>query len=274
MNRKPAAGALALVAVSAGIAYGQPPTEVRAEPAQDAPLWVGVMRVGGLVPVARYGPGQPAGDGWDEPWPELFGLEDLRFDRDTGTPRLLPRSWMRLPGAGGSRGGDLPERYDWRRTRTAPDRWVVYAAGENATIVDAASLSLLQVQCSTGWALDLEETPEVATLFRLAEEDRWRPGCRWPLIGAAFSRPADAVMDETEVPGLDEIRRALNLVDSPGSERGGKGSRRHEWLGFYRFGGLLVGVAYWVAYEGEGYTVIEIEGDRGRIVAHVHGGGC
>ncbi|WP_423927979.1 hypothetical protein [Candidatus Palauibacter sp.] len=150
----------------------------------------------------------------------------------------------------------------------------MYAAGENATIVDAASLSLLQVQCSTGWALDLEETPEVATLFRLAEEDRWRPGRRWPLIGAAFSRPADAVMDETEVPGLDEIRRALNLVDSPGSERGGKGSRRHEWLGFYRFGGLLVGVAYWVAYEGEGYTVIEIEGDRGRIVAHVHGGGC
>ncbi|WP_419942417.1 hypothetical protein [Candidatus Palauibacter sp.] len=77
----------------------------------------------------------------------------------------------------------------------------MYTAGENATTVDAASLSLLQVQCSTAWALDLEETPEVATLFRLAEEDRWRPG-------------------------------------------------------------------------GEGYSVIEIEGDRGRIVADVHGGCC
>ncbi len=67
------------------------------------------------------------------------------------------------------------------------------------------------------------------------------------------------------------------MVDRTEEERRRRGvytGRDYDWLGFFRFGSVVVAVANGRAYEGEGYQVVEIRGDQGRLVADVHGGGC
>ena len=257
--------ALTLLALALGSAFD--PTEVEAQsrlPA-DEPLWVGVLdRSGHLVPIARFGAG-PSGTGvgaWDEPWPELFDIEALRFDRQTGTPLFvdLPR-WR----------PDQETRSGWRRTNTAPVRWYMHLPSRPVTPVDATSLTITQAHCNMAWKLQVEETPEFSTLPSPPGDRRER------FIGAVFSRVADAAVDETDIPALDEIRRELGLVDRTEEERRRRGvytGGDYAWFGFHRFGDLVVGVAFGEFYEGEGYFIVEIDGDRGRIAADVHGGGC
>ena len=258
--------ALTVLAIALGFAFGPTHVEGQSSPPEDAALWVGVLeRDGNLVPIARYKAGQPGtGDGgnWDEPWPELFEFEALRFDRQTGTPLFvdLPR-W--LP--------NQETRSGWRRTKAAPVRWYVHSPGEPVTPVDAIFLTITGAQCNMSWNLEVEETPAMSALLRRAGERRRR------FVGAVFSRAPDAVVDEAEIPTLDRIRRELDLVDRPESERDRPGfytGGDFTWLGFYRFGHLVLGVVYGLGYESEAYYIVEIDGDRGRIAAAVSGGGC
>ncbi|WP_419164602.1 hypothetical protein [Candidatus Palauibacter sp.] len=251
--------ALTLLAIALGLVFDPTRVEAQSRPPQEEPLWVGVLdRDGNLVPVARYKAAQPGtGAGaWDEPWPELFEFEALRFDRQTGTPLFvdLPR-W--LP--------NQETRSGWRRTKAAPVRWYVHSPGEPVTPVDATFLTITHAHCVMAWRLDVEETPEVSALLRRSDERRQQ------LVGPVFSRPAAAVVDEVDIPALDRIRQDLDLVDRPA-----KGDVRldHRWLGFYHFSDLLLGVMHVRGYEGESYVVVEIDGDQGRIAARVHGGGC
>ena len=258
--------ALTVLAIALGFAFGPTHVEGQSSPPEDAALWVGVLeRDGNLVPIARYKAGQPGtgeGGNWDEPWPELFEFEALRFDRQTGTPLFvdLPR---RRP--------NQETRSGWRRTKAAPVRWYVHSSGAPATPVDATFLTITHAHCVMAWKLGVEETPEVSALLRRADEQRQQ------FVGAVFSRPADAVVDEADIPALDQIRRDLDLVDRPESERDRPGEYAggdYTWFGFHRFGDLLLGVVHLRGYEGESYFIVEIDGDRGRIAARVHGGGC
>ena len=260
---------LTLLAVALGLALGplgaDAPLEAQPRPPEGEPLWVGVYdRDGDLLPLARYTIGSPgAPDGtWDEPWPEPFDFEGLRFDRRTGEPLFVDYQWAR---------GDEETMSGWRRTKAAPARWYLHAPGAPVTPLDATSLTITNAHCEMAWKLKVEETPELRAL---------PPGIgdRWPrFVGVAFSRPADAVVDEADIPALDRIRQNLGLVDrtrSEGERPGPYPVADYTWFGFHRFGDLLLGVAYGQFYEGEGYFIVEIDGDRSRIAADVRGGGC
>ena len=266
MNPKP----LTLLAVALGLALGPVRADARLEaqstPPEGEPLWVGVFdRDGDLLPLARYTitpAGAPDGT-WDEPWPETFGFEGLRFDRRTGEP-LFVDTWR--SGAAGQE-----TRSSWRRTKSAPERWYLHAPGAPVTPLDATSLIMTNAQCNMAWWLTVEETSELRALPPLIGDRDKR------FVGVAFSRPADAVVDETDIPALDRIRQELGLVDRtrsegerPGVYRGGD----YTWFGFHRFGDLLLGVVFGTFYEGERYFIVEIDGDRGRIASSFYGGGC
>jgi len=251
---------LAPVALAFGFVFG--PTDVTGQSGrpEEEPLWVGVLEDdGNLVPIARHKIGQSGteeeGD-WDEPWPELFDFEALRFDRQTGMPLMVDLPWWRP---------NQEARSGWRRTRAAPIRWYVHSPGEPVTPVDATFLTITRAHCDMAWKLDVEDTPEVNALLRRVN------GQRQDFAGAVFSRPADAVMDEGDIPALDRIRQDLDLVDRPAQ---GQSYRNHRWLGFYRFSDVLFGVGHVQGYEGESYFLVEIDGDRGRIAARGGGGGC
>ena len=251
---------LTLLATAFSLALGTTPVEGQSGPPEDEPLWVGVLDRGGhLVPIARYRAGQPGagvGEGaWDEPWPELFELEALRFDRQTGRPLIVDMPRWRP---------NQETRSGWRRTKAAPVRWYVHAPGERVTPVDATSLTITQAHCLMAWTLEVEVTPEVRALLRRADEQR-------QFAGAVFSIPADAVVDEADIPALDRIQQDLELVDRPSI---GDSRVTHRWLGLYRFSDLLLGVMHVLGYEGESYVIVEIDGDQGRMAAAVSGGGC
>ncbi len=242
--------AYALLAMTLGIACTPPPGESQEPPAQE-PLWVGILRRdGGLIPIGRYDrdrpvTADPGADVWDQPWPELFDSETTAIAAS--------------------------EQADWRLTTAAPVRWHLYADGERAATLDATQLSLLGALCMVGWGLGVAANAEVETLLNQATGRYEGP------VGVVFSQLADAVVPEAEIPALDEILRELGMVDRTEEERRRIGEHTgvdYNWLGFYRFGNLLVGVANGRGYEGEGYQVVEIQGDQGRIVVDVYGGGC
>ena len=49
---------------------------------------------------------------------------------------------------------------------------------------------------------------------------------------------------------------------------------RFDWLGFFRYDSLTFGVVQELAYESSGLTVVEIDGELGRVVARASEGGC
>lgn len=92
----------------------------------------------------------------------------------------------------------------------------------------------------------------------------------------AFTHPPSAVLPEDDFPALDRIREDLGLVDRLAD---GEGYRSFRWLGFYRFddgplAATTLGILRGGYYEGAGYIVIHIYGDRGRVVARAGEGGC
>lgn len=253
-----------------GLALGPVRADARLEaqstPPEGEPLWVGVFdRNGHLLPLARYTIGSPAApDGaWDEPWPETFDFAGLRFDRRTGEPLFVDVWWT-----GAAR---QEARSSWTRTKSAPARWFLHAPGATVTPLDATSLTMTNAHCNMAWKLNVEGTPDVRALSPLIGDMRER------FVGLAFSRPADAAVDEADIPALDRIRRELGLVDRtrsederPGEYTGGD----YTWLGSHRFGDLLLGVVFGAFYEGERYFIVEIDGDGGRIASSFYGGGC
>lgn len=237
----------------------------------EPPLWIGFLRRDfHLVPIARYDADRaasPEGEGWEEPWPEMFRFEDLRFDRDWGTPVVSSTLGM-APGADTTASGGSVQS-DWSRTTEAPGDWYFHVRGQGVSTLTTSHLRLMQAECFMLWSLPAEETPELEEALRPAGVRRDAPAA------AAFSRAPDAVVDAPEIPALDEIRRDLNLVDrpEPGRPPDDKAAT-FKWLGFYRFGDLLLGVVHERGYEYQAFQVVRIDGDRGRIVADVRFSGC
>ena len=260
-----------VLAATLGAAACAPPPEAPPDRRQEGPLWIGILRRDlHLVPIARYDADRPASaerEGWDEPWPEMFRFDDLRFDRDRATPVVFPTFGM-APGADTTANGGSVQ-HDWSRTTEAPVDWYFHVPGQNVSALSTAHLSLMRTECFMAWSLPVEEAPELEEALRQAGVRRDAPAA------VVFSRSPDAVVDESEMPALDEIRRELNLVDRPESGHPPDDkAATYRWLGFYRFDGLLLGVVHERGYESGTFHVVQIDGDRGRIVADVWAGGC
>lgn len=235
----------------------------------EPPLWIGFLRRDShLVPIARYDSGRPASvEGWDEPWPEPFRLADLRIDRDRGTPLVLPAAGTAPGAATTANGGSV--RHDWSRTTEAPVDWYFHVRGQGVSTLTTGHLSLTPTGCFRAWSLPVDETPELEDVLRQTAVRRNAPSA------VVFSRPPDAVVDESEIPALDEIRRELNLVDRPEPGRPPDDhAATFRWLGFYRFGDLLLGVWHEQGYQFQTFNVVRIDRDRGRTVADFRLGGC
>ncbi len=214
-----------------------------------------------LIPFARH-----TADGWDSPWPGLIDHSHpvARFDSEG-----FLVDWT------------LPLESQTERQRlAAPTRWYVYAIPPAATptAVSASALVIVGSHCLNFWGL--LTTPE-PTPGQEGTDPRRSPYRRFY---AAFSRPPDSVLEESEIPNLAQIRVDLGLVDNvlpPPCERfpwpadlecDFKSMRTIESLGYFRFGSQVLGVLYDQRYEGESYAVLAIEEDRGRIPVYVHGG--
>ena len=237
----------------------------------EPPLWIGFLRRDfHLIPIARYDASRSASaeaEVWDEPWPEPFRFADLRIDRDRGTPAVSPTSGTAPDADTTASGGSV--RHDWSRTTEAPVDWYFHVRGQDVSTLTTSHLSLMRIECFWAWSLPVEETPELEESLRQAGMRRDAPAA------VAFSRAPDAVMDGSEIPTLDEIRRELNLVDRPEPGRPpDDNAATFRWLGFYRFGGLLLGVVHERGYESQTFQVVRIDGDRSRIEAEVRFSGC
>ncbi len=199
--------AYALLAMALGIACTPSPPEESQEPPAPEPLWVGILRRdGALIPIARYDRSHsvttdPGAEFWDEPWPELFELEYLRFDRRTGAARVMEPRWVRGPGADSRLVWGESEQADWRPTMAAPVRWHLYADGESVATLDAEHLNVRGMHCMAGWALGAAANAEVEAFLNRTTVRYGGPA------GVVLSELADAVLDEAEIPALGEIRQ-------------------------------------------------------------------
>lgn len=262
--------AVALGAVACAPSADAPP-DAPPERRDEPPLWIGMLRRDlHLVPIARYDGGRSASaedEGWDEPWPQRFRFEDLRFDRDRGTPAIFPEFGM-APGADTAEsGGSAP--HDWTRNTEAPVDWHFHVRGRGVSTLATSHLSLMRGVCLWGWGLPVEETPDLEAWLHQTATRRDAPAA------VTFSRAPDAVLTEAEIPTLDEVRRELNLVDRPEPGRPpDDNAATFRWLGFYRFDDLLLGVVHERGYEYQSLGVVRLDGDRGRIVATRSIGGC
>ena len=108
---------------------------------------------------------------------------------------------------------------------------------------------------------------------------------------------------EEDIPGLEDIRGDLGFGDVSG--RGvsglGEGVRSFRWLGIFRFDddmgtdpadgvaanagatetptaetptGTTLGILWGRYYEGAEYILIEIDGERSRVIVRTYAGGC
>ncbi len=206
---------------------------------------------GVLIPFARRGD-----DGWDLPWPAPFDAETAPLDTDgeAGPP-------------GPGREPTLPtppiDRQDPRGGRiAAPMQWSFYSQTERGTALAVARLLLIEVQCLMSWALGFGDR-ELSSV----------EGTRG-VAGVAFNHPLEIVSSSDGIPALDQMSAELGLVDATDVDDPTQ-SRRFVWLGFYRLDdGGVIGVVNDLAFEGESWLVVEIDGEQGRIVHRVLGGGC
>ena len=228
--------------------------EPSAPPMGREPLWVAVVQTDGvLIPIARHDGGV-----WDLPWPAPFDQETAALDPtgEVGPPPWLGGDSWTLPvppmEMGDPGGGRI----------AAPLGWSFYSQTERGAGLTVARLLLVEAHCMMQWALGFEERE----LFRVEGTPA--------VAGVAFNRPREVVSAEDEIPELDRLSAELGLVDSSDPDDPTL-SGSFVWLGFYRLdNGVIIGVVNDRGYEGEGWLVVEIDGDRGRIVHRVYGGGC
>lgn len=238
-----------------------PVADGQASPATDA-LWIAVAdrEQGILMPVSRYQDGS-----WDTPpWSGIFPVE-----RIAATPSG--------DGVWSWPDGNLLWEHPARDTDTlgrapeviatgVPASWFLHSPANRGLPLLTTGLRVVMAHCNERWGIrtDLDTLPAFGG-------DRFER-----LSGIAFTHPPSAVLSEDDIPALDRIREDLSFVDCV---RDGEGYRRFHWLGLFKFddGPLAtatLGVLQGDYYEGRGYMVIQIDGDRGRVVAQASEGGC
>ena len=263
--------AYGVLALALGAAACAPPPDAPPDRPNDPSLWIGMLRRDlNLVPIARHDGDRSAfaeDEGWDAPWPEMFRLGDIRFDRDRGTPAVFPELGTALGADTTPSGGS--STHDWSRTTGAPVDWYFHVRGQDVSTLATSHLWLMQGECYWGWSLPVEETPDLEAWLHQTATRRDAP------VAVTFSRAPDAVLDEAAIPTLEGMLRKLNLVDRPvpGLPPDHKAAT-FRWLGFYRFDDLLLGVVHERGYEYQSLSVVRLDGDQSRIVATRRTAGC
>lgn len=196
---------------------------------------------------------------------------------------------------------------------SVPRSWFYYSPEERGLSLTSTGLVVTRVLCSHRWALgiarDTARTGEVE-MPKLAQDywarDTARAGeVRSPYtpyrpLGIALTRRPAEVLVEEDIPGLEDIRGDLGFGDVSGG-KWGKGRRSFRWLGIFRFDddmgtdpadgvaanagatetptagtptGTTLGILWGSYYEGAEYILIEIDGERSRVIVRTYAGGC
>ncbi|MDE2875723.1 MAG: hypothetical protein OXU69_07240 [Gemmatimonadota bacterium] len=242
----------------------QAPSQVAGDQASPAPdaLWIAIAdRLQGiLVPVARY-----QDDSWDNPpWTGLFPVERLAASRSGDGVWSWPDASMLWDHS--ARDSDTLGRAPEVIATGVPASWVLHSPRNRGLPLFTTGLRVVMAHCDERWGIrtNLDTLPAF-------DDDRFEN-----ISGIVFSRPPSAVLSEGDIPALDRITEDLGFVDRL---RDGEGYRRFHWLGLFRFdeggpGTAILGVLQGDYYEGRGYMIIRIDGDRGRVVARASEGGC
>ena len=245
-----------------------PASEAASPVAGDTPspgsgaLWIAVAYrdQATLMPVVRYLDGS-----WDNPpWAGVFPVERIAAARTGEGVWSWPDAsvlWEH-PARHSDTLGRAPEVV----ATEVPASWFLYSRTERRLPLYTTGLGVVPAGCNERW--DIGTNRDTLPAFG---DDRFSR-----LSGIAFTHPPSAVLSEGDIPALDWIREDLGFVDSP---RDGEGYRRFHWLGLFRFddgplGAATLGVLRGDYYEGRGYMVIQIDGDRGRVIARASEGGC
>ena len=233
----------------------------RTSPGPDA-LWIAVAdRLQGiLMPVARHQEGF-----WDNPpWSGIFPVERIAAKRSGSGVWSWPDASLlwEHPARDSDTLGRAPEVI----ATGVPSSWFLHSSRNRGLPLFTTGLRVVMAHCDERWGIrtDLDTLPAFG-------EDRFEN-----ISGIAFTHPPSAVLSEDDIPSLDRITEDLGFVDRP---RDGEGYRRFHWLGLFRFddgplAAATLGVLQGDYYEGRGYIVIRIDGDRGRVVARASEGGC
>ena len=257
-----------------------PASRPDAEPAPDADaLWIAVASRGPfassdddgtLVPIARFLDGT-----WDNvPWAGIFSI-----DGRTGVEAVKTGdgvwSWpdaSRYWGHPGRTVDTLGRARDVIATGV-PRSWFLYSRDARGQTLPTTGLVVTSAHCSYRWAISV---PRDTVPAGEATDVYGPPGI------ALTRRPAE-VLAEDDIPGLEQIRRTLGFADI---SEGRKGDRSFYWLGIFRFDdgapagsagapdSTTLGVLWGRYYEGAEYILIEIDGDRSRVIIRTSEGGC
>lgn len=225
-------------------------------------LWIAVAdRLQGiLMPVARYQDGS-----WDNPpWTGLFPVERIAASRSGDGVWSWPDASLlwEHPARDSDTLGRAPEVV----ATGVPASWFLHSPRNRGLPLLTTGLRVAAAHCTERWGI----TTNLDTLPAVGDD-------RFELIsGILFSHPPSAVLSEDDIPAPDRIREDLGFVDRL---RDGEGYRHFDWLGFFRFdedppGPAILGVLRGNYYEGRGYIVVRINGDRSRVVARASEGGC
>ena len=235
--------------------------------AGDGPLWVGAVELGRegrgpertplLMPIARLDGGV-----WSNAWPEPVddplievpvdsaGLVDLRAPAaalpldlsDPGSPRIAaPARWLHYP------------------VSPPPVR-----SAEPVPVL-VVGLALLPAYCQTAWKLRVRDPR--------GGDHSAETAAAGLMEGVSVNRRPDEVLLASDVAGLDEIAARLGFESRTDEDRDIH-LESFSWMGLFRFGSTVLGVVDHRGYEGAGYVVVEIDGERSRIVADLPRGGC
>ena len=251
--------ALLLAALIGAGGVQQPPSgravvEAQTDP---PPLWIGVLIDEGraLTVIAHYIDGV-----WDKP-PWGGAIHDTLHSGPQRDRASVPRSWF------------------------------YYSPEERGLSLTSTGLVVTRVLCSHRWALGIARDTARAGEVR-SPYTPYRP------LGIALTRPPAEVLAEDDIPGLEDIRGDLGFGDVSGR---GEGVRFFHWLGIFRFDddmgtdpadgaaanagatetptaetptGTTLGILWGSYYEGAEYILIEIDGERSRVIVRTYAGGC
>ena len=232
---------------------------------------------GTLVPIARYLDGT-----WDNaPWADIFsidgpgtGVEAVKTGDGVWSWPDASRYWGH-PGRTVDTLGRAPEVI----ATGVPRSWLLFSRNVQGQPLSTTGLAVTSAHCLYRWAISIPRD----TVPAGEATDVYGP----PAI--ALTRAPAEVLSEDDIPGLEQIRGALGFADI---SEGRKGDRGFYWLGIFRFDGTMgnagsapgptdgelesttLGVLWGRYYEGAEYIVIEIDGDRSRVIIRTYEGGC
>ena len=252
-------GTLALPAFQ--IACETPPAD-EADAGEDV-LWVGAVEASGgtawLTPIARLDEGA-----WSQAWPEP--VYDLLIEVPVDSAGLVQRhaAMTALPLDPGGPGAPRI---------ASPHRWLHYprlvadAAVRSPEPVAAVvvGLALSDAYCGMRWKLRVRSSR--------GGDDPPEAAARDLNEGVSVNQRPDEVLQASDVAGLDEIAARLGFESRTGFGVG-ESYQDFSWMGLFRFGSTVLGVVDSRRYEGASYAVVEIDGERSRIVGRLHRGGC